>query len=86
MSQTVAERIMAAPEATVKAILVALCEESRVEKRVKRHLDNILKASIGDNRRKRKAPDDDIRICIRCNTAFKESENVNLGCRFHDGK
>ncbi|KAI0473060.1 hypothetical protein GGR56DRAFT_596191 [Xylariaceae sp. FL0804] len=87
------ERIIDAPEHLVRAILVALCDDSLQRKKVIGYLDkanalppmNCTDAAGGENPLKRKA-EAEIKICVQCQEPYYATANGPQACLYHPGE
>lgn len=94
------DRILSAPEPTIRAVLVALCDDDHIRARCHAHLDQLgqHRASAeppgpepsgppppGTALGKRSAPAPPPQICIRCRAAFAPDSNHPGACLHHHG-
>lgn len=94
------DKISKAPDHVVRAILIALCEDSRIEKKALAYLNKITSRvaitsavrtvsasyirTTPNSSLKRKA-ESTIQICARCKDPFYPEENNHKPCRYHPG-
>ncbi|ROW11888.1 hypothetical protein VPNG_04988 [Cytospora leucostoma] len=80
------DHIQRASEDELRAIVLALCKDSRTERRVLAYLGKLrkLKHAQASSGTKRKATEE-VFICVRCNEAFSEDTNHRKACTYHDG-
>lgn len=77
-----------ASDHTVRAILTALCDDRSVRSKALAYLDKLepqaRTAATVLPTRKRKAAHS-LSICVQCEDAFDEDDNVSKDCKYHTG-
>ncbi|KAF4990068.1 hypothetical protein FGRMN_8687 [Fusarium graminum] len=73
-----------APEHQVRAILLALCDDSSVRARAENHYRALKAADNPSTGVKRKATTD-LYVCVQCDGAFSHESNTETSCRYHPG-
>ncbi|KAI4867798.1 hypothetical protein F4820DRAFT_445621 [Hypoxylon rubiginosum] len=83
-----------APDNVVRAILIALCSDSDINRKANAYLKKIASKTdsqvptksntSGTNTRKRKATEE-VHICVQCQQPFYKDENNAQACKFHNG-
>lgn len=80
------EKISKAPDKLVRAVLIALCDDSDVERKAVEYLSSLTAwAGNADSRSRKRKAESDIHICVQCKDAFYDDENVGKPCLFHGG-
>ncbi|KAF5629466.1 hypothetical protein F52700_7790 [Fusarium sp. NRRL 52700] len=80
--------MLQAPEATVRAILRTLCQDSGTRSRALSYFESLeaVNDSSETNKRKRKA-EDGLSICVQCDEPFYTNHNNDKGaCCYHWGE
>jgi hypothetical protein len=85
------DELLQAPEGQIRAVLRALCQDTQVRNSALDHLDSlkilddVKSKSLGPAATKRKA-EDQVLICVQCDSAFFEKSNDKESCHYHWGK
>lgn len=76
-----------ASEAELRAIVLALCKDGRIERQVMNHIKKLRAADKNARKAgvKRKASSPFF-ICVRCGESFHEEANHSKACTYHHGK
>lgn len=71
----------------LRAVVLALCQDSSVCIQIETHLRKIrdARADVSKTGEKRKASDQFF-ICVRCDESFSEETNHSKACTYHHGK
>lgn len=83
MSEEV-ERIIRLPDFHLRAILVALCDDTQTCGKVEQHLDALQDADTPTRQLARKSLHD-IWICVQCEKPFSYQHNTPGNCSYHPG-
>jgi hypothetical protein len=78
------EMVHLAPEHQLRAILLALCDDSSVRARALNHYRALKAADNPTTGLKRKAWND-LFVCVQCDGAFSHEDNTETSCRYHPG-
>jgi hypothetical protein len=73
-----------ASEQQLRAILLALCDDSSVRALAENHYRALKAADDPSTGLKRKATDD-LFVCVQCDEAFTEESNTETSCWYHLG-
>ncbi|KAF5601044.1 hypothetical protein FPANT_1908 [Fusarium pseudoanthophilum] len=80
------EDMLQAPDATVRAILRALCQDSGTRSRALSYFETLEAVNDSSDTRKRKA-EDELSICVQCDEAFYANDNNDKeACCYHWGE
>ncbi|KAF5534940.1 hypothetical protein FPHYL_13321 [Fusarium phyllophilum] len=80
------EDMLQAPDATVRAILRALCQDSGTRSRALSYFESLEAINDSSDTRKRKA-EDELSICVQCDEAFYTNDNNDKdACCYHWGE
>ncbi|KAH6990974.1 hypothetical protein BKA56DRAFT_667489 [Ilyonectria sp. MPI-CAGE-AT-0026] len=82
MSQAALDGMMGAPEHQIRAILLALCDDTAVRQRALKHYAALQSFNSEATGLKRKAAGD-LCICVQCDSPFYKEDNVQRACRYH---
>ncbi|KAI1057560.1 hypothetical protein LB506_001054 [Fusarium annulatum] len=77
------EDMLQAPDATVRAILRALCQDSGTQSRALSYFESLEAVNDSSDKGKRKA-EDELNICVQCDEAFYTNDNNDKdACCYH---
>ncbi|KAJ4137397.1 hypothetical protein NW768_002984 [Fusarium equiseti] len=85
------DELLQAPQGQIRAVLRALCQDTQVRNTALDHLDslkilyNVESKFLGPTATKRKA-EDEVLICVQCDSAFFEKGNDKESCDYHWGE
>ncbi|KAF5647523.1 uncharacterized protein FTJAE_1579 [Fusarium tjaetaba] len=80
------EDMLQAPDATVRAILRALCQDIDTRSRARSYFETLEAVNDSSDTRKRKA-EDELSICVQCDEAFYTNDNNDKdACCYHWGE
>lgn len=85
------EALLKTSDRNLRAILIALCDDSSVRRKAIEFFNNIQQFTTRDEPEtggstKRKAEIVNIGICIQCRDAFDEDNNGREDCLYHPGR